>query len=121
MLEREREPGQLRWGVRLGGEERTPVERSQSEGRVLQRRGGAAYRLEAFAHPPLMLPGLLQVLGVEARELVALGDLRRPLEHLDRLLLDRVRVREVLSDLLGDAGRIDLAERGVGRPIEQAL
>ena len=74
MLEGERERRQLAGRVRLGGEERSPVQRADAHAGVLERRRGAAERLEPLAHERLLVPRLLEVLGVQARELRIAGD-----------------------------------------------
>jgi hypothetical protein len=49
-----------------------------------------------------VLLGLDQVVGEDLRELRVTGDARRRAQLLERLLLDRVRVGEVLGELLVD-------------------
>ena len=111
-------PGQLRRRVRLGREEQAPVERAQPHGGILQRGGLPAPRLEPLRDVPLVLARLLQVLRVDLLQLRIAADLLRLRQQLDRLGLDRVRVREVLVHLLGQVVGSKLSQRGVHRHVE---
>src|SRR3954469_17712943 len=121
-LERVRERGELARRVRLRGEEPAPVERAEAHGRVLERVGGAAVRLEQRLDQASVLARLVEVLGVELGEERVAGDLLALAQQLDRLVLDRVCVGEVLDELLVEVVGVLLAQRrldrGVGRVLE---
>src|SRR4051794_21485902 len=106
-------------GVRL--EERTPVQRSQPHGGVLQqvRRGTAL--LQQPADGLLVAPALLQVLAHQVREGLVVDHLPAPLQQLDRLHLDGVRIGEVLGELTGEIVPGDVPERPLDRGVEQRL
>src|SRR5205823_10267421 len=99
VLEGERERRELAGRVRMALEEGAPVERAQAKRCVLQRRRVASERVEAVLDQLGVVARLVEVLGEEVRERRVADDLRRALEQLDRLLLDRMRVREVLAQL----------------------
>jgi hypothetical protein len=63
-------------------------------------------------HQALVLARLLQVLPEDLGELVEAGDGRARLEQLERLRLDRVRVREVGDELRLDVLCALLVQRG---------
>src|ERR671934_176620 len=81
----------------------------------------AAERVQALLDRLRVVAGLVQVFRVDACEGRAAGELRPALEQRDRLLLDRVRVGEVLPQLLGEVVAADLAERRVDGAVEGAL
>jgi hypothetical protein len=60
-------------------------------------------RREPLAHEPFVLLGLGQVLAEGAGELGVTGDLGGGAQLSERLLLDRVRVGQVLGELLFEA------------------
>src|SRR5918912_4193840 len=115
MLEGAREPGELPRRVRMGLEERAPIQRAEPERSVLHGRRIAAERVQACLDRLRVVACLVEVLRVDARERRAVGELRPALEERDRLLLDRVRVGEVLPQLLGRVVAADLAERRLHR------
>ena len=64
-----------------------------------------------------MLARLLQVLLEQPRELGEPRDLRAGLEQLDRLALERVRIAQVLGQLLARGVGVLLAQRRVHRQV----
>src|SRR3954464_9060491 len=110
-LERVRERGKLAGGVGLRGEEPAPVERAEAHRRVLDRVARAAVRLEERVDQLRVLARFAEVLVVELGEDRVAGDLLTLRQQLDRLVLDRVRVGEVLEQLLCEVVRVLLAQR----------
>src|SRR4051794_33618833 len=113
-LERVRERGKLARRVGLRGEEPAPVQRAEAHGRVLDRVGRAAVGLEQRVDQFRVLARLAEVLVVELGEDRVARDLLALRQEPDRLVLDRVRVGEVLEQLLGEVvgvllvqGRLD--------------
>ena len=107
-------------GVRVGLEERRPVHRARAERGVLERRGVAAERSETLCDELGMAARIAQVLLVQLGE-HAVAQPGRPLEQLDRLLLDRMRVGEVLAHPLAWARAVTRLERRGVRPVEAVL
>src|SRR5581483_6151402 len=70
--------------------------------RVLDARRAGVALVEQLANEPLVLAGLPQVLAERVRDLRVAGDVRRVAELCERLLFDRVRVRQILRQLLVD-------------------
>src|SRR3954462_9372292 len=95
-LERVRERGGPARRVRLRGEEPAPVQRAEPHGRVLDRVGRAAVGLEQRVDQLLVLARLAKVLVVDLGEDRVARDLLALRQQPDRLVLDRVRVGEVL-------------------------
>src|SRR5207237_1801009 len=100
VLEREGERSELAGSVGVPLEEGAPVERAEPHERILERARVAAERVQPFLDELGVVASLVEMLGEDARELRVLDDLRPALEQLDRLLLDRVRVRQVLAQEL---------------------
>src|SRR5581483_6679277 len=120
VLERVRERRQLARRVWMSLEERCPVDRTEAQRSVLQRRDVAAERLEPRRHEHRMLARLREVLVVDMSE-GAVAQAGRALEQLDRLLLERVRVGEVLAQPLARAVAVARLERRGGRAVEARL
>src|SRR3954468_15064659 len=110
-LERVRERGKLARRVGLRGEEPAPVERAEAHRPVLDRVARAAVRLEERVDQFRVLARFAEVLVVELGEDRVAGDLLTLRQQLDRLVLDRVRVGEVLEQLLCEVVRVLLAQR----------
>src|SRR3954452_19597224 len=109
-LERVRERGELAGRVRLRGEEPAPVQRAEAHGRVLDRVGRAAVGLEQRVDQLRVLARLAEVLVVELGEDRVARDLLALRQEPDRLVLDRVRIGEVLEQLLGEVVGVLLAQ-----------
>src|SRR3954449_349907 len=120
-LERVREGGELARRVGLRGEEAAPVQRPEAHGGVLDRVRGPAVRLEQRVDQPRVLAGLLEVLGVELGEDGVAGDLLALRQQRDRLVLDRVRVGEVLEQLLVEVAPVLFAQRRLDRAVGAVL
>src|SRR3954471_24421794 len=120
-LERVRERGELARRVRLRGEEPAPVERAEAHGRVLDRVARPAVRLEQRVDQLRVLARLAEVLGVELGEDRVARDLLALRQQLDRLVLDRVRVGEVLEQLLCEVVGVLLAQRRLDRGVGAVL
>ena len=87
-----------------------PVERPQPKRGVLERRRVAAELVEPRLDRLCVVARLAEVVGVDVRERLAACELRAALEESDRLLLDRVRVREVLAELFLEVVAADCLE-----------
>src|SRR3954454_16912896 len=109
-LERVRERGELARRVGLRGEEPAPVQRAEAHGRVLDCVGRAAVGLEQRVDQLRVLARLAEVLVVELGEDRVARDLLALRQEPDRLVLDRVRVGEVLELLLGEVVGVLLAQ-----------
>ena len=96
MLERIGEGRQLAGRVGVALEERAPVERAEPHGGVLERRGVVVEAPQARLHELGVLARLGEMVREDVLQLGIVDELRRTLEQADRLLLDRVRIREVL-------------------------
>src|SRR5215210_8317131 len=101
-LERVREAGELGRRVGLGPEEAAPVQRAEAHRGVLDRARARAVRVEQGLDEALVLAGLLEVLLEQARELRVARDVGALRQQSDRLALDRVRVGQVLHELLSE-------------------
>jgi hypothetical protein len=115
VLEGVRERDELPGRVGMPLEERAPVERAESHGCVLQRRRVAAERIEPGLNELGVLARLGEVVGKRRFELSVMDEARCALQQADRLLLDRVRVRDVFRDELRASAR-GLAPRSSERP-----
>src|SRR3954453_5294045 len=120
-LKRVRERGELAGRVRLRREEPAPVERAEAHGRVLDRVARPAVRLEQRVDQLRVLARLAEVLGVELGEDRVARDLLALRQQLDRLVLDRVRVGEVLEQLLCEVVGVLLAQRRLDRGVGAVL
>src|SRR6266545_5310474 len=121
VLEGAHEGRQLAGGVGMAAEERAPVERPEPQGRVLQGRRAGAERAQAFLDELRVIARLGEMVLVEVGERVAARELRPALEQRNRLLLDRVRVPQVLAQLLGPIVAPDGVQRRVDRDVERVL
>src|SRR3954453_5137677 len=118
VLERVVEAGELRGGIRLCLEEPTPVECPEPHRGVLQLVRARVVGVEARLDDFLLCAGLLEVVLEQLRKPRLLDDLRRALEHLDRLALDRVCVGQVLDELLLHVVGVLVAQRRLDGAVE---
>ena len=121
MLERVREPRQLRRRVGLRAEERAPIESADVQRGILELRRRSATRLQSLLEGISVALGFGQVLLVGGDEVAVTGELGALPEQRDRLLLDRMGIGEVLVELLAEFGRGEILERELDNAIEEAL
>ena len=94
---------QLARRVGLGAREEDKALAAGGHDRVLELGRRGTVRLQAVADQPFLLLGLAEMVGEETGQLRVAGDLGRGAELGERLLLDRMRVRHVLDQLLTHA------------------
>src|SRR5215217_4896240 len=88
--------------VRLGARERDHSDAARARHQVLHERAVCRARVQPGAHAALLLACLLEVLAERARELRVARHARCDDQLLERLLLDRMDVGQMLYELLGD-------------------
>jgi hypothetical protein len=120
MLERVCEADELSGRVRMGREERAPVERAQAHEGVLQRRRVAAEGVQPLLDQLAVPPGLRKMGDEELRELPVAEEALTAFEQPARLLLDRVGVGEVLREPVLEVGASDRTEGRVDGKVEEA-
>src|SRR5436309_2403984 len=119
MLERVRERRELPRRVRVRAREEKEARAADLHEQVLELARALAVRLEPPPHRALVPLGLRQVVAEDVGETGVARRLRRALQLLQRLLLDRVGVRQVLHELFVDSRHAPLVppRTSLNRPV----